>query len=210
MLGSVEAVKVAVTGGLSSGKSSVCLFFKELGAYVVSADDIVHQLLSYNELIGQQVIDLLGKDIIADGRIDRRLVAKKVFDQQNLLRSLEKILHTAVLSEIERQYQQVCKQGRYPLFVVEIPLLFEVGAEKLFDFTIAVLANDKLCRQRFIASGHNNEEYDQRIANQMLPEDKAKHAHFVIENEDDRIQLHKSVEALFKLLCKKNSQNHLT
>ena len=75
--------KVAVTGGLSCGKSSVCRIFKELGAYVVSADEIVHRLLSTKTNLGQQVISLLGKEIITNGKINRSTIAKKVFNDPN-------------------------------------------------------------------------------------------------------------------------------
>src|SRR5262245_55950333 len=98
--------KVAVTGGLSCGKSSVCRIFKELGAYVVSADDIVHQLLTPQTKPGQQVIELMGSDIVVDQHIDRSKIAKKVFGNLKLLKSLEQILHPAVRHEIDKKYQQ--------------------------------------------------------------------------------------------------------
>ncbi len=85
--------KVAITGGLSCGKSSVCRYFKELGAYVISADEIVHQLLIPTNELGQEVIALLGKDIAVNGTIDRSMIAKKVFENKTLLLSLEKLIH---------------------------------------------------------------------------------------------------------------------
>ena len=117
--------KIAITGGLSCGKSSVCRIFKELGAYVISADEVVHQLLSPTTNLGRQVISLLGADIVVDKQIDRSKIAKKVFKQPALLQSLENLLHPAVRDEIEKQYQQIANQPSPPLFVVEIPLLFE-------------------------------------------------------------------------------------
>lgn len=113
--------KVAITGGLSCGKSSVCRFFKELGAHVVSADEIVHQLLSPTQRLGQQVIALIGGDIVVNGKIDRSIIAKKVFDNKRLLHSLEELIHPVVLNEIEKQYQQVSNQGKAPLFYSRNP-----------------------------------------------------------------------------------------
>ena len=80
--------KVAVTGGLAAGKTTVCQLFKELGACVVSADEIVHQLLSPGTAVGQQVVSLLGSDIISDQGLDRKKIAAKVFSQPDLLLSL--------------------------------------------------------------------------------------------------------------------------
>ena len=71
--------KIAVTGGLAAGKTTVCQLFKELGAYVVSADEIVHQMLSPDTVVGQQVVSLLGSDIVSGLGIDRKKIAAKVF-----------------------------------------------------------------------------------------------------------------------------------
>src|ERR1700733_7337913 len=117
--------KIAVTGGLSCGKSSVCRIFKELGATVVSADEIVHQLLSPQVSFGQQVIMLMGPDIVVKGQIDRSRIAKKVFNNRTLLNSLEKILHPAVNNEIENLYQTALAKHKDKIFVAEIPLLYE-------------------------------------------------------------------------------------
>lgn len=190
--------KVAITGGLSCGKSSVCRYFKELGAHVVSADEIVHQLLSPSTPLGQQIIKLLGEDIVVDGSIDRGIIAKKVFEDQALLRSLEGLIHPVVLNEIEKQYQQVNSQGKAPLFIAEIPLLFEVASEKKFDATIAIWADPQVCKERFIATtGCEKNEYNKRMANQMPAEEKARRADYVIENSGSIEEMYQAVVNLF-------------
>jgi dephospho-CoA kinase len=190
--------KVAVTGGLSCGKSSVCRYFKELGAYVVSADEIVHQLLSPNTSIGQQVISLLGSDVIVDKKIDRHAIARKVFNNPKLLHSLEQLIHPSVEQEIEKQYQQVKKQGAIPLFIAEIPLLFEVANEHNFDAIITVWANEEQCKQRFKnATRYADEEFYTRMTFQVSPEEKIKRADYVIDNSGSIEQMHKNVLALF-------------
>lgn len=197
--------KVAITGGLSCGKTSVCQFFKELGAHIVSADEIVHQLLSPKKRLGQQVIALLGEDIVVDGEIDRRVIAAKVFRDRALLSSLENLIHPAVLCEIEQEYQQVNHQGKVPLFIAEIPLLFEVAQEKNFDATIVVWADQKECQKRFIAmTGFGTDEYDRRMANQMPPDEKAKRADYVIKNTGSKAHMRKTVTNLFMQLTVSN------
>lgn len=193
--------KIAVTGSLSCGKSSVCRIFQQLGAHTVSADDIVHKLLSPNTSIGQKVIALLGQDIVVDGRIDRSAVAKKVFNDQNLLYSLQEILHPAVFDEIEKQYQELNRRGNNTLFVAEIPLLFECQAENRFDATIAVAANSKICHERFKAStGYASDEYDKRMTHQLSSEEKTRRANYVIENNGNPQDLYDAVIALYKTL----------
>ena len=192
--------KVAITGGLSCGKSSVCRFFKELGAQVISADEIVHQLLSLKTSLGQQVIALLGEKIVVNDKIDRSAIAKIVFNNPALLQSLQKLIHPVVFSEIEKQYQQSLKQGKAPLFVAEIPLLFEAHGGHFFDATIAVWAEPNACRQRFIAAGHNEDEYDQRMAFQLSADEKVKLADYVINNSGNLEQTRHAVADLFAKL----------
>ncbi len=185
--------KVAVTGGLSCGKSSVCRIFKELGAYVVSADEIVHHLLTPETRPGQQVIELIGSDIVVDHHIDRSKIAQKVFGNPNLLKSLEQILHPAVRNEIDKQYQYALQQGQATLFVVEIPLLFEAFSEG-YSETIAVIAERESCIRRFRqSSGYGREEYEKRMARQFSPEEKARRATYVIPNDGSMEDLRQAV-----------------
>lgn len=190
--------KIAVTGGISCGKSSVCHFLKEFGAYVVSSDEIVHQLLSPNTTLGQQIISLIGSDVVVNQQIDRSQIAKKVFSQSQLLYLLEQLLHPRVKEEIEKRYIEVCQKHSTPLFVVEIPLLFEIGAENFFDDTIAVFAEQKICQQRFMQkTGYSQEEYTQRAKRQLSPEEKARRANYVIINNGSLPELQMAVAKLF-------------
>ncbi len=195
----LNLVKVAVTGGLSCGKSSVCLFLKELGAYVVSADEIVHRLLSPTTNLGQKVINLIGPDVVNNHQIDRSRIAKKVFKHPELLQSLENLLHPAVREEIEQLYQSVKEARIAKLFVAEIPLLFETGANRFFDYTIVVLADEDICQQRFTQStGHDLAEYHRRMARQMKTSEKASLADFVIVNNGTTKDMHNAVENIYK------------
>lgn len=202
--------KVAITGGLACGKSTVSRIFEKLGAYVTNADEIVHRLLSPNTHLGKQIIKLLGQEIIVDGVIDRGKIAQKVFGDRDLLQSLQALIHPAVLNEIEKQYQQISKQGKAPLFIAEIPLLFEVNADNFFDETIAVWAPTDLCRQRFAAStGYPEEEYDRRMAFQLSPDAKKQRADHAIDNTGSKEQLKVITEKLFKqMTASRNDRPH--
>jgi dephospho-CoA kinase len=194
--------KIAVTGGLACGKTSACRFFAELGAYVVSADEIVHQLLSPKSTLGQQVIGLLGREIINDHKIDRAQIAKKVFKDPKLLISLEKLLHPVVRHEIERLYQKTQKEQKAPLFVAEIPLLFEVEETMGFnyDYSVVILADPKICKRRFEAiSGYGEIEYDLRVVRQLSHQEKAKRADYVIMNNGSLEDLKEAVLKLFNI-----------
>jgi dephospho-CoA kinase len=198
----LELRKVAVTGGLSCGKSSVCRFLKELGAYVVSSDDIVHHLLSSDKHLCQEVIKLLGTDILINQEIDRTVVAQKVFQNNCLLQALEKILHPAVYDEINNEYQkQMIKNPTPPLFIAEVPLLFESRGETNFDCTVVVIADPELCQDRFIKTKrHGINDYQKRSARQFLSSEKAKKGDFVIVNNGTLHELKLKTIELFQNL----------
>lgn len=198
----LELKKVAVTGGLACGKSTVCQFFKELGAYVVSADEIVHQLLSSKTTLSKQIIELIGPDIVANGQIDRSQIAKKVFNQPKLLQKLENLLHPAVYNEIMEQYKRINNNHQFPLFVAEIPLLFESGGETFFDAVVTVIADPAICKARFQKnSGKSADEYEKRSSRQLNTMEKAKRADYTIFNDKGIEELKTAVKAIYNQLA---------
>jgi len=192
--------KIAITGGLASGKSTVCQFLQELGAYVVNADTIVHELLKAQTDLGQKVLHLLGPDILQNGKINRQVIAKKVFQNENLLRKLESILHPAVLEEISRRYEKASLANRYTSFVVEMPLLFEISAQVFYDVIVTVIADDTTAIDRFLAMGHTKQEYEERMSHQLSPMTKAQQAHYVLTNNGTFKDLRKQVEKLYNFI----------
>lgn len=198
--------KVAVTGGLSCGKSSVCHIFKRLGAYVISADKIVHRLLSLNTKIGQEVVSLLGTDILVDKKIDRSRIAQIVFKDLKLLHALEAIIHPAVYKELNRQYrQQRNSLHPPPLFIAEIPLLFESGAEENFDTVIVVTADKNVCLKRFQEkTKHILKEFNKRAARQLPLSEKASKADYIIVNNGSLLDLEHATGQLYQELIKRN------
>ena len=123
---------------------------------MVNADAITHELLSPNTALGQQIVDLFGKNVLRNGEFDRRAIGEIAFKDPETLHELERLLHPAVLRKIEEFYQQAQKQGGYSLFIVEIPLLYEIGQEDFYDAVIAVLSSEKNAKQRFKQAGFSD------------------------------------------------------
>jgi len=193
--------KVAITGGLASGKSTVCHLFKELGAYVVSADTIVHDLLSSDPHIIKQVVQLLGPSICNKEGIDRKKIAELVFSDPIKLRALEAILHPTVKQEITRHYEQVKDNSSYPFFVVEIPLLYETGMEGWFDIVITVSTDLSIACSRYLQqAGRKQKDFETRMKYQKTNSEKQAKADFVIFNNGDLTNLKKDVVSLFQQL----------
>ncbi len=197
----LELRKIAVTGGLSAGKTSVCQILHSLGAHVISADAIVHRLLSPSSEIHDNVVTLLGRDILDEQCINRTKVAKKVFHDPHLLHQLEELLHPAVQQEIEKEYQRIQQNNPPLLFVAEIPLLFESSSEDYFDDIVAVIASEEISRVRFaMSTSHGNEEFSARASRQLPAEVKAQRADFVIVNDGTFAALEEKVKALYETL----------
>jgi len=192
--------KIAVTGGIASGKTTVCRLLKKHGAYQVSADDIIHQLLETNAKCISEVIALLGTEILTEEKIDRKKVATLVFSKPEKLEQLENLLHPLLLSKIEEEYQKVENDKRYCCFVAEVPLVQEIGKDKEFDLILAVVSDEKAAKKRFIAAGFPKQEYDRRMKRQWDVAKKAKQADFIITNDGDLPHLEKQVKEFIHTL----------
>ncbi|MCB1118817.1 MAG: dephospho-CoA kinase [Chlamydiia bacterium] len=193
-------IRIAITGGLSSGKSSVCQILQECGAYVVDADKIIHELLNPNTTLGQHIVKLLGEECVTGDTFDRQAIAAKVFSDSTLLTKLENHLYPYLRREIKRHEEQA-KQRQSPCFVVEIPLLFEKGFDSAFDTTIAVYAPQEVSINRFIAKAKStSQDFYRRMKTQFSPEEKMAKAAHVIDNSGSKEQLKHHVESLYTLL----------
>lgn len=185
-------MKVAITGGLSCGKSTVCHFLKQLGAYTVSADKIVHELLSDSEELVNKVTKLLGDEVMKEGKLNRKAIAEQVFEHPHLLLELEQLLHPHVFEQIADEHG---KAADHLLFAAEIPLLFETEAECDYDKTIAVTSNS--AKER---SGLTADAFEKRTARQLPPEEKARRADIVIQNDGTLDELQMAVAKVYHQL----------
>lgn len=192
--------KIAVTGGIASGKTTVCCLLKKHGAYQVSADDIIHQLLETNVECIHNVVALLGANILTKGKIDRKKVAALVFSSPEKLEQLENLLHPLLFTKIEEEYRMVENDRHYCCFVAEVPLIQEIGKEKEFDLILAILSNEAISKDRFISAGFSNQEYERRMKRQWDIFKKAEKADFTITNDGDLSHLEQQVKEFIHTL----------
>lgn len=189
--------KIAVTGGLSCGKSTVCQFFQKLGAYVVSADEIVHQLLTPECELGQKVIAWLGPAILHEGKIARKEVAKLVFADKAKLKRLQALLYPTVGAMIQKAYEDAKNNPVYPLFIAEVPLLFEANMARDFDVIITVAADPSVAQKRFKGPAA---DFTERDTLQMPLKEKMEKSTFTLFNNSSLHELQMDVLKLFNQL----------
>jgi dephospho-CoA kinase len=172
---------VGLTGGLGAGKSEALRALGELGAATLSTDAVVHELLASEEL-RDAVVARLGGDVAPAGRLDRSLIAERVFGDEEARGWLEGELWPRVGKRVVEWREEVeALDPPPPAAVVEVPLLFESGMEAAFDGTIAVVADEAIRTERAGARGHA--AVAERTGRQLSQEEKAERADFEIRND---------------------------
>ena len=197
--GSVKIRKVAITGTLSSGKSLVCQMLADRGAYVVSADNIVHDLLSYDPVTIDEVFEVFGESAFTNGQIDRSKLAKIVFPDREKLRRLEAILHPKVIEKIKKSYETVKSSPLFRAFVAEVPLLFQIGFQSWFDEVVAIVSDPNTQLKRYTAKGFSNKEFELRSKENLSSEEIADAADTIITNNGSVEDLYAKVNQLLPL-----------
>jgi dephospho-CoA kinase len=177
-------LRVAVTGGIGTGKSVVLARFAELGAPVVDADALVHEALRAGTPAAAEILQRFGEAVMGPGgEIDRARLGTVVFQDDQARRDLEAILHPAVYRAIEAWMR--VQQGRgAPVAVAEIPLLFETGHEGDFDCVVVTACEvDEQVRRTMKRSNLSEVEVRRRIAAQWPIDEKARRADFVVRTD---------------------------
>lgn len=193
-------IKVGITGGIGSGKSTICKVFKVLGIPVFEADSVAGQLMNSNTVIREQLISLFGTSVyLPDMTIDRKFLSKIVFNNPSLLKQLNAIVHPVVRKSWDDWFQ--AQQSTYVIH--EAAILFESGFYKMMDKTITVVTDEAERIQRVKKRNRITEEQvRQRIRNQWTDEQRIKLADFVISNNDNELIIPQIVEIDKKIRSK--------
>lgn len=191
-------LRVGLTGGLASGKSTVASYLKELGAIVFDADAIVADLYrpggrgarAARELFGDAVLD-------AEGRVDRAKIAALVFTSPRRRHDLEARIHPIVRREIERRFSDANAAGA-AVAVAEASQILEARTESEYDRVLLVVAPEADRVRRWEATGGDSEDARRRIAAQIRPDDAAARATDVLVNDGTLEDLRRKVEAIYR------------
>jgi len=191
-------LRVGLTGGLASGKSTVARMLADRGAAVFDADALVRDLYQPGGAADHAARDLFGPDVLdASGAVDRMKIAEIVFRDPAKRHALEARIHPLVREERERRFGQAAWAGA-KVAVCEASLLFEAGTEEEYDRVLLVTAPEEERVRRWIARGGTDEDARRRIAAQMSAEDAAGRADDVIVNHGSPEELRRQVEEVWK------------
>jgi len=175
---------IGLTGGIASGKSMVARVLQEMGAVLLSADKIGHQIIEPGKTAYYDLIDNFGKEILnADGTINRKELGGIVFKDPQKLKLLNQLTHPPIMQEIKLKLAQIEQEQPEAIVVMEIPLLYETRMEKLFDQVWVVWVDRETQIKRLMArDAIDRSDAISRIYSQMPLDEKARRADLVIDN----------------------------
>lgn len=190
-------IKVGVTGGIGSGKSTVCRIFALLGAAVYDSDSRAKILMNSDPKVMARIRELFGKEAYNETGLDRKYISERVFGNRPLLERLNAIVHPAVAKDFDRW----AEKQQAPYVIEESAILFECGADKNMDVTIAVTAPEEIRIRRTSRRDNTDpEKVRARMAHQMSDEQRAERADYVILADDRHLIVPQIIDIHHKLI----------
>ena len=195
-------VQVGLTGGISTGKTTVGAMFVELGCRLIDSDRVTHELFEPGGAVHQAVVAEFGPGIqYADGRIDRSRLGEIVFNDPARRQKLNQLVHPAVIERQKEFLKAVEAEDPDGVAIVDAARMIEVGTYQNYDNVIVVVCSPGQQRSRLEErAGLSDKEIDKRIQSQMPLDEKVQYADFVIDNsgslEETRLQVVSTYEKL--------------
>ena len=192
-------IKIGLTGNIASGKTLSENIFKSYGIHVISADDIVHDLLKNDKNVIKKVTNIFpNADIFENNILSRKKLAKIVFNSIDLRKKLEKILHKEVIDKINDFFE---KNKNENIAIASVPLLFEAKLQNMFDVIIFIQANENIRLKRLMNRNNYSQEFAKKIMDAQMNEYlKLPLSNFIIQNNQDEAYLKKQIDEIIKNL----------
>lgn len=194
-----KQIRVAITGGIGTGKSTVVNFIKEKGYTVIEADPLAKKLMETDKQIINKIKKQFGNEVYINNKLNTKYLAEKVFSNNESVKIINSIVHPVVIKTINEMFENNFKDEN--IIFVEAALIYEAKMEKYFDYVIVVYSDleNRISRikQR---DNSKEEEISRRMENQLDDEEKKKKADFVIYNNDSLDELKIKVNFLINLL----------
>lgn len=193
-------LKIGLTGGIGSGKSTAARRFAELGAKVYHADELSRHALDPGAVCFDQVVSAFGEEILLpDGAIDRKKLGTIVFGSEEKRQKLNSIIHPYVINELLALAQRDFQAERNYIAVFEVPLLFESGMDAYMDKNIVVSCERESRIARVMErDGLSREQVEARMRAQMPEEEKRLRADYILDNNSTETNLLTQVDALYQ------------
>jgi dephospho-CoA kinase len=195
-------LKVGLTGGIGSGKSTASRYFESLGAFVLDADEEAKKLITSNETVQHELISEFGTDIIdGTGRVDKNKLSRVAFQDEDHQQRLNSVVHPYIFNLIDKEFNRVFNDKKHGVFIVDAALIYETGFDAHLDYVIVVTAHLKNRMERALGRETlSREEILKRVDFQWPEEEKVNMADFVVHNDGAEAELQKNIESIIKKL----------
>jgi dephospho-CoA kinase len=192
---------IGLTGGIGSGKSTVSRFLADLGAVIIDADKIGHQVFKANADVRQKIVDAFGRQVLTTSdEIDRKKLGEIVFGNPELLSRLNQIMHPEMYKMASTQIEEYRRRGAKAV-VLEAPILLEAGWTSLVDEVWVTVAPEAIVLRRLEKrSGLSQAESLARLRSQLSSDERVKHASVVIDTDCSLSELKAKVVKLWQEL----------
>ena len=196
-----KILKVAVTGGAGSGKTSVCNRLKELGVKVISADEMAREAVAPGSTAFKKIVHYFGNTILlSDGTLNRKKLRRMITDDSDARLAMERFIHHEIAKLILKNVVFAEKEGSR-MVVIEVPLLFELDMKEKFDWVVVVSADKELRVKRLMERDQTSRDEAMHLIDVQMPEkEKINLADYVVRNEGSMEKLVESVDILFNNL----------
>ncbi len=196
-------LKIALTGGIATGKSYVVGELRRRGIPCLDADELAHGVMTHGSEATAAIAERFGPAFLGpDGAVDRKALGRVVFADPSARRDLEAIVHPAVYRAITAGFRAFALLGDSPIAVADIPLLFEGGRESDFDKVVVTTCPEAMQRERLAARGLSADEIEQRLKAQMPAVEKAARAHHVIDTSGTHQDTDQQIERIIRELLR--------
>ncbi len=180
---------IVLTGGIATGKSSVCSLLNLYGFKIIDADKIAHTMLDRN---AEKIAGLFGSEFVLEGKVDRKRLGTVIFSDEQARAQLEGLLHPLIKEEIISQ-STLCETKEIP-YIVDIPLFYEKSNYPIDEVAVVYCTPQQQIARLVEREGYTEEEAQKRIAAQMPIDAKREKASFVIDNTQNLKHLQKEVD----------------
>ena len=202
--GEKRILKLGVTGGIGSGKTSVCRVFSVLGIPVFSADNEAREVMDIDTSIMLRINTIAGKNLYSSGNLDRSELAKLIFNNSRLLEKVNSLVHPVVFS----RFREWVRRQDAPYVIMEAAILFESGADKIVDRIMTVVAPveqriERVIRRNMLTS----DQVMERMRNQLDDEIRIQRSDYVVSNSENDMIIPVILKIHGELLQQVNKSN---
>jgi dephospho-CoA kinase len=204
------AMRICLTGGIASGKSTVAHMFAELGAVILDADQMARAVVRVGSPCWQRLKDFLGDAFFAaDGELDRRKLRLRIIADDDSRAGVNLILHPAIMAAMEQQFQHWRQLHPHQPIIFDVPLLFEAQMAHHFDTIILAYVPAEVQIERLmVRDGVSRQEAEQSLAMQLPIEQKKQWAHKVVDNTGDLENTRQQVVSIWQELSSGLERHH--